>query len=291
MRMMSRNTLLAIAMLLLMGACATASLRKPVGESQVPARIALSDYLQVMQTVNIDIGGHSLPFLFDTAGGATLVTPTVADTIGCKPFGRVTGFRHDGSRIDMPRCGLIDMYVGVLPLRAEAGVFDLMALLPEGAPKLGGIVSLQTLGMHPWTLDMSSRTLTLETPASLVQRTAGMREIQVRPSTQGGGAGFDLFMKVDAPEGDLWLEIDSGNAAGLILSPHALAQLGIEKPQDDNATVPVALQISGFGTYAAPAIVKDTIYDGLLDVRFLKAHRLSVDPTTGKAWLQSTAAP
>ena len=34
--------------------------------------------LQVMQTVNIDIGGHSLPFLFDTAGGATLVTPTVA---------------------------------------------------------------------------------------------------------------------------------------------------------------------------------------------------------------------
>lgn len=153
MRMMSRNTLLAVAMLLLMGACATASLRKPVGESQVPARIALSDYLQVMQTVNIDIGGHSLPFLFDTAGGATLVTPTVADTIGCKPFGRVTGFRHDGSRIDMPRCGLIDMYVGVLPLRAEAGVFDLMALLPEGAPKLGGIVSLQTLVMRPWTLD------------------------------------------------------------------------------------------------------------------------------------------
>jgi hypothetical protein len=289
--MMNRNVFLTSAMALLIGACATSPQHEPVEKSPVAAPIALSDYLQVLQTIDIEVGGHSLPFLFDTAGGATLFTPMLAEAIGCKPFGRVTAFRHDGSRIDVPRCGAADLHIGDLPLRAEAGVFDLMALMPEGAPKLGGIVSLQTLGTRPWTLDMSGRTLTLETPASLAQRTAGMREIQVRPSTQGGGAGFDLFMKVDAPQGDLWLEIDSGNAAGLILSPHALTQLGIEKPQDASATVPVALQISGFGTYAAPALIKDTIYDGLLDARFLKAHRLSVDPATGKAWLQSTVAP
>ena len=291
MRTLNRNASLAIVTALLIGGCTSSPRREPVGESPAATPVALDDYLQVLQTVNIAVGGQSLPFLFDTAGGATLLTPTVADAIGCEPFGRVTGFRHDGNRIDMPRCSPVDLHLGSVPLRAEAGVFDLMALLPQGAPKLGGLVSLQTLGARPWTLDLSSRTLTLETPTSLKQRTANMREIQVRPSTQGGGAGFDLFMKIDAPEGDLWLEIDSGNAAGLILSPHALVQLGIEKPEGGDATVPVTLQISGFGTYSAPAIVKDTIYDGLLDARFLKAHRLSVDPATGKAWLQSTTAP
>lgn len=245
----------------------------------------------MLQSVDVEIGGRRLPFLFDTAGGATLVTPALADGIGCKPFGRATGFRHDGGRIDVPRCGMVDLRMDGVPLRAEAGVFDLMALLPPGAPELGGILSLHTLGDRPWTLDMGARTLSLETPESLARRTKEMREIQVRPSTQGGGASLDLFMKVDAVHGDLWLEIDSGNAAGLILSPHALAQLGIPRPTDAKAGVPVTLQISGFGPYTATAIVKDTIYDGLLDARFLRAHRLTVDPLSGKAWLDATVAP
>jgi hypothetical protein len=175
--------------------------------------------------------------------------------------------------------------VAGFPFRAEAGVFDLMALLPPGAPELGGIVSLQTLGLRPYTLDLAGMTLTLESPASLAARVSGLREVQVRSATQGGGAGFDLFLKVDAPRGDLWLEIDSGNSVGLILSPHSLAQLGVDRPQDPSQTVPVTLQIGGFGSYSAPAIVKDTIYDGLLDARFLTAHRLTVDPASLRAWL------
>jgi hypothetical protein len=118
-----------------------------------------------------------------------------------------------------------------------------------------------------------------------------MREIRVRTASQGGGAGLDLFLRVDTPHGDLWLEIDSGNSAGLILSPHALSQLRIDLPQDAHATVPVDLQISGFGRYSASAIIKDTIYDGLLDAGFLKGHRLTFDPVTGRAWLQAKAVP
>jgi hypothetical protein len=288
MRKTDTTKLLMCAAGLLLASCASVP---HLEKSSVAVRIELDDYLQVLQTVDIEIGGRDWPFLFDTAGGATLLTPALADAIGCKPFGRVTGFRHDGGRIDVPRCGLIDLQLGNLPLRAESGIYDLMALLPPGAPKLGGIISLQSLGKLPWTLDLGSRALILETPDSLARRTATMREIQVRPSTQGGGGGFDLFMRVEAPRGDLWLEIDSGNAAGLILSPHALEQLGVERPQDAKSTVPVTLQISGFGSYTAPAIVKDTIYDGLLDARFLKAHRLSVDSATGRAWLEATSVP
>lgn len=280
-----------IALGLLVSACTLTQDRQPASEPDEGRVIELDDYLGVLQVADVELGGNTLPFLFDTAGGATLLTPAVANAIGCEPFGRVTGFRHDGTRIDVPRCGKVDLHMGGLPLQAEAGIFDLMALMPEGAPRLGGIVSLQTLGARAWTLDMQGRVLVLETPASLAQRIRGMREIQVRTATQGGGAGLDLFLKVEAPQGDLWLEVDSGNAVGLILSPHALAQLGLEAPQDTGTKVPVTLDISGFGRYTAPAIIKDTIYDGLLDAGFLKAHRLSVDPASGRAWLQSTAAP
>ncbi len=284
---MNRSARLALAFafgILTIG-CSSAS--PPVGRSAAvePVLVALSPYLQVLQTVDVEVTGRRLPFLFDTAGGATLLTPTVAAAAGCEPFGRVTGFRHDGARIDMPRCGSMVLEVAGLPLRAEAGVFDLMALLPPGVPELGGIVSLQTLGARPYTLDLAGMTLTLESPASLVVRASGMREVQVRPSTQGGGAGFDLFLKIEAPRGDLWLEIDSGNAAGLILSPHALTQLGVDRPRDPDQPVPVTLRIAGFGSYSASAIVKDTIYDGLLDARFLIAHRLTLDPSSGRAWL------
>ena len=275
---------------LLISACTLNWERRSASEPAPEQIVRLEDYLGVLQVTDIEVGGNTLPFLFDTAGGATLLTPTVANAIRCEPFGRVTGFRHDGSRVDVPRCGKVDLQIGEVPLQAEAGIFDLMALMPDGAPELGGIVSLQTLGARPWTIDMQGRLLIMETPGSLAQRTDGMREVQVRTATQGGGAGIDLFLKVEAPQGDLWLEIDSGNAVGLILSPHALRQLGIEAPQEAGATVPVTLNISGFGPYTAPASVKDTIYDGLLDAGFLKRHRLTVDPGSGRAWLQLTEA-
>jgi hypothetical protein len=268
-------------------ASAACALAPPVAASAIT--IPLGDYLNVLQSVEVEVSGKKRPFLFDTAGGATLFTPAVARAVGCEPFGRTTGFRHDGSRVDFQRCDIVELSIGGETMEVEGAVFDLMAMLPDGAPELGGIVSIHTLGKRPFTLDLASGTLTLESSDSLAKRIVDMHEIEVRPSTQGGGASYDLFLKVEASRGDLWLEIDSGNAAGLMLSPHAVTQLGLTPPAEGDATIPVTLQISGFGPYSAPAIVKDTIYDGLVDARFLRKHRMTVDTANGRAWLAAVS--
>ena len=74
-------------------ACLSPAPREFAAESPGAQRVALVDYLEVLQTVDVEIGGRRLPFLFDTAGGATLVTPALANDIGCEPFGRATGSR------------------------------------------------------------------------------------------------------------------------------------------------------------------------------------------------------
>ena len=71
MRKTGTTKLLMCAAGLLLGSCA--SLPR-LEESSVAVRIELDDYLQVLQTVDIEIGGRDWPFLFDTAGGATWVS-------------------------------------------------------------------------------------------------------------------------------------------------------------------------------------------------------------------------
>jgi hypothetical protein len=282
--MPNRSRLRQLVIALALGASSCASTPRHV---PAPAVVPLSDYFRVLQTLDVSVAGRRMPFLFDTAGGDTLLTPALAAELGCQPYGRITGFRHDGERLDLPRCGELALGIGGESLLVESGVFDLMAMLPPGAPTLGGIVSLHTLGERAFTLDMSAKTLTLESPASLETRIAGMREVEVRRSTQGGGASIDLFLRVKAARGDLGLEIDSGNAAGLILSPHAVSQLGLAPPADAGGTVAVDLDIAGYGMYRTQGAVKDTIYDGVLDACFLRAHQLTVDLKSGRAWLRA----
>ena len=271
----------AIAFALTLAACAT----PPSPGEPGPHRVPLEPYLGTLRTVEVEVGGARHAFLFDTAGGATLLTPRLAAEVGCKPFGRVTGFRHSGERLDLPRCGAATFDLGGYEARVESAVFDLMALLPEGVPELGGIIAIQTFEGRPWTLDLSRNELFIENEASLALRTVAMKEIGVRSSRQGGGGSIDLFMRVDATPGALWLEVDSGNAGPVILSPHALPALGIDATPKPDETIDVVLPIAGFGAVNVKAVVKDTIYDGLLNAAFLDQHVLAVSADLQRAGL------
>lgn len=246
-----------------------------------PVALALRPYIATLRTVPVGAGGETLPFLLDTGGGFTVLTPEVARAAACTPFGRVTVFRSSGERIDLPRCGPVRLTVGGVAMTGEAAVLDVMRLL-EGAPRVGGIVSLQTLEGRAFTLDLAGNRLVLETPASLAVRTRAIRPLSVRLSRQGGGAAMDLFLEVASPGGSLWLELDSGNAGPVLLSPHAVAQLGAtlsgEGPQR------VTLDVRGLGPVPVDAVVKELIYDGLLNATFLEAVVLTVDLKTSRAW-------
>jgi hypothetical protein len=224
-------------------------------------------------TVDVEIAGQTRPFLLDTGAGITVVTPEVARLAGCTPFGRGTGFRHSGERIDVPRCQTVPLRLGPLTLSPEAGVMDLATLGLQG---VDGLVALQTL-------DLTGRRLILETPASLAQRVRGMKQLSVRPSRQVGGASLDYMVEVSAPRGNLWLELDSGNMGPVLLSPHALEQLGVDIP--DGESRPVTLGLRGLGPTELEAVRRDTIYDGLLNAVFFEGRLVTFDLPAGRLWV------
>ncbi len=277
-----RTTILAAAMLCSVGTSCTSVAGRSASQ-QKPVVIALKPYVSMLRVVDVTIEGKTSPFLFDTGGGLVFATPEVAKEIGCQPFGRLTGFRNDGSRIDSSRCPAADFDIGSFRAHADdIGIFDLMSLL-KGLPKVGGIIGLPAFEGETITLDLASNRLIVETSESAADRIRSMKEIRVRPSREAGGAGLDLFVSIDTPRGPIWLLLDSGNIAAVLLSPAAIDQLGVDLPAGDPQTV--VLPISGYGPVEVRAVRRDTIYDGLLDAKFLQGFVVTVDLAHMRAWM------
>jgi hypothetical protein len=234
-----------------------------------------------LRTLAVRVDGREEPLIFDTGGGITMLTPEAAARAGCAPFGRLTGFRSDGTAVHVRRCAGPVLELGGMRSTREVGVFDLMALL-EGAPPVSGLVGLDFFEGRAITIDVSGGTLTLETPDSLRRRTSGASKLRVRIARQAGGAGLDLFVAVNARRGPLWLEWDLGNTNPVLVSPHACQQLGVELARDEAR--PVILPIEGLGPVELPAVERETIYDGLLNLRFFESHVFTLDLARNELW-------
>ena len=175
-----RSALALIVATMLVGAlvgCAATTTPSGIATtpSAAPREIALDPYLGRLITLDVTVAGETLPFLFDTAGGVTLLTVEAAERAGCEAFGQGVGFRHDGSPVTLSRCRGVDLAIGgVLTADEEVAVWDLMALL-QGAPELGGLVSLKSFEGEVITLDLAAGTLFVESAESLAERSACRR--------------------------------------------------------------------------------------------------------------------
>jgi hypothetical protein len=256
------------------------------GEDQAPApraELILRPYAGILKSIDVTIGRNTLPFILDTGGGISIITPDVARDVGCAPFGRLTAFRHNGERIDLQRCGKVTLGIGSMSVAVETAVFDLMAVLKKSGdlPVVGGLISLDVFEQTPVTFDYANNRVIIESPASLKERVRGMAPLSIRLSRQAGGASLDLFVEVAAQKGTIWLELDSGNNGPVLLSKHAAEQLGLDSSK---TSLPVTLDVIGLGPVKSEAVVGDLIYDGLLNTRFLNDAVLTVDLASIKAW-------
>jgi predicted aspartyl protease len=273
----------AVALVLVSGCAGQMSALPGSGEAGHPASIPLRPLVDGLFTVDVEVGGETRRFLVDTGAGLTVVTPDVARAAGCTPFGRLTGFRSAGERLDGTRCTSVRMTLGGVEVSPEAGVIDLAGLGLQG---LDGILSLQTLAESAVTFDFGARLLTIESRSSLTERIAGLREISVRPGRQAGGAALDYFLEVETKTGNLWLLLDSGNTQPVLLSPHALRQIGTEIPATE--VQPVSLFVRGVGTIVVDASESERIYDGLLNAAFMATHTITFDLPNHRAWITRT---
>jgi hypothetical protein len=251
-------------------------------QTDQPLVLELAPRAGGMRSVQARIGTADGTFLFDTGGGATVLSLTMARQLACPVFGRGTGFRHDGSRVDGARGGPLAVAFGSYVHQGEVGVLDLDAMLP-GMPKVAGIACLETFAGQVLTVDLADNRLVLETPASLAVRTRSARELKVRLAHQAGGASLDLFVALDGKHGPLWFELDSGNTAPVLIAPHAWVELGLDAPPAGRSR-PCDLPVTGLGKVACEAMTKELIYDGLLNVKFCERFAITMDLDRGRAW-------
>ncbi|MCE9593896.1 MAG: hypothetical protein K8S98_06865 [Planctomycetes bacterium] len=247
-----------------------------------PIELRLAPYVDVLRTIDVRVGELETPFLFDTGGGSTVISLATAQAVGCTPFGRGTGFRHDGGRVDGRRGGPIDVSLGAFTRRGEVGVLDVDALL-AGLPKVGGIASLETFAGHALTVDLGHDRVFVETPKSLEVRVRAGRELESRLARQAAGAALDMFVAIEGKHGPLWFEVDSGNVAPVLIAPHAFAELGLVAPTGD-ATANCELTIRGLGAVKCEVASKELIYDGLLNAEFCRRYALTFDLANGRTW-------
>jgi Aspartyl protease len=269
-----RRAVVAASSLLFCAAC--------VPPAAQPVALPLRPYATTaLRTVNVTVGGRQTPFIFDTGAGFTVIDTTELAAAGCAPFGRVTGFRADGHRITMSRCGPVTLGMGRYAVTGEVGILDLGSLLGNGAPPVGGLIGMASFAGRAVTLDLAHDRVTVETAASLARRIRGMHPVNVR-LVRGAGGDLVPFIEVRARTGTLWLEIDSGNNGPVFLSPVAQGQLGIRIPPGGQDSL--MLDVVGLGPVPVVARTRDMIYDGQLDPPFLRQMRLTVDFATSRAW-------
>ena len=249
-----------------------------------PATIALEPYLGVLWSFEAKIDGVPRRFLIDTAGGLTAITPAAAKSIGCQPWGRITGHRMRGDRVDLERCDKVAIEAaGVTLSPPTVGVFDFAKLLPPNSPPLDGSVALDAFAGRAVTLDLGAQRLVIETPASFKARIKGAAEVPVRFARDAGGLALTPFVPVPTPKGAVWMELDSGSNGAVVVAQHNAALLGLNPDSKDRQ--PIKMSVEGGPKIDAQAVVMDLVLDGNIGVPVLKDWVVTLDLANERAWI------
>lgn len=236
------------------------------------------------------VHGHEALFLFDTGEGITTVTPAFARDIGCQPWGQITGFRMSSERLDLQRCDNVTINVAKLPFKAPiAGVFDIMALLPDSKVPLAGSIGLDVFADRTITIEPRTNRVIVESPASVAERTKPAISVPARLVRDAEGVALAIDVGVTTEAGTAWMELDTGNGGTLVIGKHVAALLGLdpEKKEPQSAH----FQLSNGPAVTGDARVRDLIMDGNIGQRFWSQWNVTLDLRHGLVWLAPSATP
>ncbi|TWI04895.1 hypothetical protein IP90_01037 [Luteimonas cucumeris] len=230
------------------------------------------------------VGGHPGLFTFDTAGGITLISPDLARKIDCRPWGRLSGHRMMGNRLDMPRCDAVTLRLGSQDLRLPViGVLDIAPLIAKDAAPVDGSIALDAFAGKTITIDFPAMRLIVESPESLRERIAGAESLPVRLSRELQGRALAASIGVPGSRGMTWMELDSGNGGTILVAQPYAKQFGLDPgekgPQQVDFRVSTGLRAKGM------AFTPDMILDGNLGMPFLRDKVVTLDLSAGRLWI------
>ena len=248
-----------------------------------PVEISLNPYVGRLVTVKAVADGDTLNLLFDTGGGETFIGPDIARRLGCTPSGRSIGFRMTGEKIESRYCQNISLEIGGVTFHHDMiGVWDINSILPENLPPLDGILSLKTFSDQPFTLDLASKSLILESEKSIGERTSAMTRLESRIANGTDGSELNVFL-YGKIEDYGWFLLDSGNLDVVLVSRH----LDFSKLNDstsNSSTWESEFSLKNLTTASTKFRTKEIIYDGALSEEFIRKWIFSFDLSDNAVW-------
>ncbi|HEX8028308.1 MAG TPA: aspartyl protease family protein [Vicinamibacterales bacterium] len=255
-----------------------------VGREAMPAVVPLSPWTGLLRSITVTVDGTAHPFIFDTGGGTTMITPEVAASVRCTPYGRNIGFRMSGEPVEFGYCDNVALRLGQVALTREpVGVFDLQSILPAGLPRADGVLSLRSFRDRPLTIALGAGRLTIETADSLAARVKRMRPLTIRIATGPSGAETTVYVAARVGGRRVWLLLDSGNGDAALVAPHVAAMAGLKGAEGD-----AVIEIDGVGPVQLRVRPQPIIYDGVLGASFMQDWILTFDLASARAWAAPT---
>ena len=273
-----------IASFLLVGVTCAVALAKPAAKPLLAIELIPHPGGTDMMTLHAKVRGHEGLFMFDTGAGISYISPSFAQTIGCKPWGQISGFVLTGQRLDMRRCdGVAFDILGQGFSAPMTGVFDIMQFMPKDVPRIDGSIGLDVFANNAVTLSLHDRKLFVESPRSLAERMKRGKEVPIRLQREISGVALAVYVAVPTSEGMAWMELDSGNGGANVIGKHIAPLMKLENKKEPQ---PASFQIAGGVPVEGMARVNETlIMDGNIGTRFLINWNLTVDLPRARAWL------
>lgn len=251
--------------------------------SRGPVSLPLQRFPHGLWAIEVGLSGETHPFLFDTGAGLTTITTDLAERAGLRPSGRLTGFRMTGERVDLARCPDVTLDLGGRPIHHEVlGVLDLMALLPDDFPTIGGVLALNSFLDQPFTANFRDGELVLESDA----RTDSMTSLDIRVGRPLQGLAVEVYVAARRGQATVWLELDTANTGPVLLAPHAANQLRIES---NERTCAAELEIVSGARWKTDVVIRDLIIDGNLGATFVRDRAWALDLREPALWVGEPA--
>jgi Aspartyl protease len=247
------------------------------------ATLPLQPYLREQATVTASVNGVQGTFLFDTGEGVTAISPAFAQRIGCRPWGRITGFRMTGERGGNAHCDNLTFTVSGQEMPVPSAIaLDIMTLMGGNVPKIDGAIGLDAFAGKMITIVPRS-CIIIESAESLARRIASATELPVRIVRDAEGVALSVDGAVTTSGGTAWMELDTGNGGSTVIANYIAPLLDI--PTDVSTAKEYDFRLADGIVVATPVRTRDLILDGDISARFLNDWNLTLDLKYGRAWL------